>query len=101
MSIEQSLRKAFDPSARFARNPLVDMRFVSETAQIVEVEVKHRTTGLYLCYVECEFKDDVLEARLLQAESVHSGEYAKRSGYIALQAQLDKMHDHLLLLMGR
>lgn len=98
MNVGQALRKAFDPSTRFARNPLVDMRFSSETAQIVEVDVKHRTTGTYNCLVECDFKDDIFEARLIQAES-QSGQYATRSVYIALQAQIDKMHDHIFLLM--
>ncbi len=99
MSIEQTIRKAFDPSTRFAKNPMVDMRFLSdETAQFIEVEVKHRTTGTYLCIVECDYKDDVLEARLLQAQN-QSGEYATRSVYISLQAQIDTMHDHLLLVM--
>lgn len=99
MNVGQALRQAFDSSTRFARNPLVDMRFSSETAQIVEVDVKHRATGVYLCYVECEFKNDVLEARLISAESVQSGDYATRSVYIALQSQIDKMHDHIFLLM--
>lgn len=98
MSIEQTIRKAFDTSTRFAKNPTVDMRFLSETPQFLEVEVKHRTTGTYVCIVECDYKDDVLEARLLQAQN-QSGEYATRSVYISLQAQIDTMHDHLLLVM--
>ncbi len=98
MSIEQTIRKAFDPSTRFAKNPMVDMRFLSETAQFIEVEVKHRTTGTYLCIVECDYKDDVLEARLLQAQN-QSGEYATRSVYISLQSAIDKMHDVIFLEM--
>lgn len=100
MSIEKVLRQAFDRKTRFARNPTIDTRYVSETADIIEIEVKHRKTGVYNCYVECEFKDDIFEARLLQAESMQTpGEYATRSVYISLQAQIDKMHDHLLLTM--
>jgi hypothetical protein len=98
MSIEQTIRKAFDPSTRFAKNPMVDMRFLSGTAQFIEVEVKHRTTGTYLCIVECDYKDDVLEARLLQAQN-QSGEYATRSVYISLQSAIDKMHDVIFLEM--
>ncbi len=98
MSIEQTIRKAFDPSTRFAKNPMIDMRFLSETAQFIEVEVKHRTTGTYLCIVECDYKDDVLEARLLQAQN-QSGEYATRSVYISLQSAIDKMHDVIFLEM--
>ena len=98
MNAGQAIRKAFDPSTRFAKNPMVDMRFLSETAQLIEVEVKHRTTGTYLCIVECDYKDDVLEARLLQAQN-QSGEYATRSVYISLQAQIDKMHDVIFLEM--
>ena len=98
MSIEQTIRKAFDTSTRFAKNPTVDMRFLSETAQFIEVEVKHRTTGTYLCIVECDYKDDVLEARLLQAQN-QSGEYATRSVYISLQSAIDKMHDVIFLEM--
>ena len=98
MSIEQTIRKAFDPSTRFAKNPMIDMRFLSETAQFIEVEVKHRTTGTYVCIVECDYKDDVLEARLLQAQN-QSGEYATRSVYISLQSAIDKMHDVIFLEM--
>lgn len=100
MSIEQILRKAFDPKTQFKRNPVIDSRYSSEDAVVVEVEVKHRKTGVYNCYVECEFKDDILEARLVQAESVQRpGEWATRSAYLNLQAQIDKMHDHLFILM--
>ena len=98
MNAGEAIRKAFDPSTRFAKDPMVDMRFLSETAQFIEVEVKHRATGTYVCIVECDYKDDVLEARLLQAQN-QSGEYATRSVYISLQAQIDTMHDHLLLTM--
>lgn len=98
MSIEQTIRKAFDPSTRFAKNPMVDMRFLSETAQFIEVEVKHRTTGTYICIVECDYKDDVLEARLLQAQN-QSGEYATRSVYISLQSAIDKIPYAIFLEM--
>lgn len=100
MNVSDVLRKAFDPKQQFKRNPVIDSRFSSEDAVTVEVEVKHCATGLYNCYVECEFKDDILEARLVQAESVQRpGEWATRSTYINLQAQIDKMHDHLHLSM--
>ena len=65
MNAGQAIRKAFDTSTRFAKNPTVDMRFLSETAQFIEVEVKHRTTGTYLCIVECDYKDDVLDKHAL------------------------------------
>jgi hypothetical protein len=93
----EAIRKAFDPLPALQKTH-VDMRFLSETAQFIEVEVKHRTTGTYLCIVECDYKDDVLEARLLQAQN-QSGEYATRSVYISLQSAIDKMHDVIFLEM--
>lgn len=100
MNVSDVLRKAFDPKTQFKRNPVIDSRYSSEDAVTVEIEVKHRKTGVYNCYVECEFKDDILEARLVQAESVQRpGEWATRSAYLNLQAQIDKMHDHLFILM--
>lgn len=100
MNVSDVLRKAFDPKTQFKRNPVIDSRYSSEDAVTVEIEVKHRKTGVYNCYVECEFKDDILDARLVQAESVQRpGEWATRSTYLNLQSQIDKMHDHLHLSM--
>jgi len=100
MNAGQAIRKAFDPKTQFKRNPVIDSRYSSEDAVTVEIEVKHRKTGVYNCYVECEFKDDILEARLVQAESVQRpGEWATRSAYLNLQAQIDKIHDTVLLAM--
>lgn len=101
MSIESVLRRAFDPKTQFKRNPTIDSRFTDEAAQVIELHVKHRATGVYNCYIECAFDaDGLLQARLVQAESVQKPDtWATRSVYISLQSRIDKMHDVILLKM--
>jgi hypothetical protein len=98
VSIENVLRQAFSPRTQFKTNPHIDNRFADESAKFVTLRVKHRATGHYECIVKCDYKDDVLEARLLQAQN-QSGEYATRSVYISLQSAIDKMHDVIFLEM--
>lgn len=95
------LRRAFDPKTQFKRNPNIDNRYADEQAQIIELQIKHRATGLYNCYIEASFDSDgLLQARLLSAESCSKpDEWATRSVYVSLQAQIDKTHDTVLLAL--
>lgn len=99
MNVPDALRKAFDPKTQFKRNPTIDSRFSDELAQVIELVVKHRATGHYNCYIEAGFDDDgILQARLISAESLQRpGEWATRSVYVSLQAQIDKMHEAIHL----
>lgn len=99
MSLEKIFHRVFDPKTQFKRNPNLDNRYSDESAKIVELRVKHRATGHYNCYIEASFDTDgLLQARLLSAEScTKENEWATRPVYIALQSQIDKMHDAVLL----
>ena len=99
MSLEKVFRYAFDPKTRFKRNPNLDNRYSDEEAKFVTLRVKHRATGHYECTIECTFDaDGILQARLIQAESCAKPDtWATRSVYLALQSQIDKMHDAVLL----